>query len=133
MATSYRQRASRRKTKAARATSHAIVHIRATYNNTMFTITDRNGMPLLWSSAGRSGFKGSKKKSPFAATTAGEEIAKRALDLGITSVTVRVCGPGQGRDHAIRALNASGLNITMITDVTPLPYNGCRLPKRRRG
>ncbi len=133
MATSYRQRSGRRKSRSARTTTHAIAHIRATYNNTMFTITDRNGMTLLWSSAGRSGFKGSKKKSPFAATSAGEEIAKRALDMGITSVTVRICGPGQGRDHAIRALNASGLNITTITDVTPLPHNGCRLPKRRRG
>lgn len=128
----YRDKAARRKRRQARAVTDAVVHIKASYNNTLFTITDESGDVLLWSSGGRSGFKGSKKKSPFAATTAGEEIGKRALDMGIVNVRIRISGPGQGRDHAIRALNASGLNITSIADVTPIPHNGCRLPKRRR-
>ena len=115
-----------------RAVTDAVVHIRASYNNTIFTITDKNGDTLLWSSSGRVGFKGSKKKSPFAATSAGEEIGKRAIEMGIVNVSIRLSGPGQGRDHAIRALNAVGLNITSIQDITPIPHNGCRLPKRRR-
>lgn len=129
---SYRSKAGQRKRRAARKVTDAVVHIKASYNNTLFTITDNRGDVLLWSSSGRCGFKGSKKKSPFAATTAGEDIGKRALDMGIVNVSIRISGPGQGRDHAIRALNAAGLNITSISDVTPIPHNGCRLPKRRR-
>lgn len=129
---SYRSKAGTRKRRARRAITNAIAHIKVSYNNTLFTITDTNGETVLWNSAGRAGFKGSKKKSPFAATTAGEEIGKRALDMGIVNVEVRISGPGQGRDHAIRALHAAGLNITSIADVTPIPHNGCRLPKRRR-
>ena len=130
---SYRSKAGARRRKAStRVITNAVAHIKASYNNTLFTITDQKGDILLWSSAGKCGFKNSKKKSPFAATTAGEEIGKRALEMGIVNISVRISGPGQGRDHAIRALNASGLNITSISDVTPIPHNGCRLPKRRR-
>lgn len=128
---SYRKKTGRRKV-VARKVTDAVAHVRASYNNTLFTITDRNGDILLWSSSGKVGFKGSKKKSPFAATSAGEDIGKRALEMGIINISIRLNGPGQGRDHAIRALHASGLNITSIQDVTPIPHNGCRLPKRRR-
>ena len=129
---SYRSKAGSRKKRGTRKLSNAVVHIKATYNNTIFTITDTSGDIVLWSSSGRCGFKGSKKKSPFAATTAGEDIGKKALDMGIENISVQISGPGQGRDHAIRALNATGLKITAISDVTPIPHNGCRLPKRRR-
>ena len=129
---SYRSKAGSRRRRAQRQVTEAVAHVKASYNNTIVTITDSKGDVILWSSSGRCGFKGSKKKSPFAATTAGEEIGKRALDMGIQSVSVRISGPGQGRDHAVRALNAVGLRITSIADVTPLPHNGCRLPKRRR-
>ena len=129
---SYKEKTGQRRRRAARTVTDAVVLVKASYNNTLFTITDERGDILLWSSAGRCGFKGSKKKSPFAATTAGEDVGKRALDMGIINVSVRISGPGQGRDHAIRALNSSGLNITSISDVTPIPHNGCRLPKRRR-
>lgn len=128
---SYRKKSGRRKTEKRNITD-AIVHIRASYNNTLFTLTDRNGATLMWSSSGKVGFKGSKKKSPFAATSAGEEIGKRAIEMGVINISIRLTGPGQGRDHAIRALNSSGLHITSIQDVTPIPHNGCRLPKRRR-
>ncbi|MBF2735784.1 MAG: 30S ribosomal protein S11 [Betaproteobacteria bacterium AqS2] len=129
---SYRSKASARKKRAGRRLAEAVIHIRASYNNTIFTVTDGGGEVVLWSSSGRCGFKGSRKKSPFAATTAGEEIGRKSLEMGIESVSIRVSGPGQGRDHAIRALNAAGLKITSISDVTPIPHNGCRLPKRRR-
>ena len=129
---SYRSKAGSRRRRTKRAITSAIAHIKVSYNNTLFTITDTNGQVVLWNSAGRSGFKGSKKKSPFAATSAGEEIGKRALDMGIANIEIRISGPGQGRDHAIRALSSAGLNITTISDVTPIPHNGCRLPKRRR-
>ena len=129
---SYRSKSSARKKRAGRRLSEAVIHIRASYNNTIFTVTDGAGDVVLWSSSGRCGFKGSRKKSPFAATTAGEEIGRKSLEMGIENVSIRVSGPGQGRDHAIRALNAAGLKITSISDVTPIPHNGCRLPKRRR-
>ncbi len=129
---SYRSKASARKKRAGRRLGEAIVHIRASYNNTIFTVTDASGAVVLWSSTGRCGFKGSKKKSPFAATSAGEDIGRKAMEMGVESVSIRISGPGQGRDHAIRALNAVGLRITSIADVTPIPHNGCRLPKRRR-
>ena len=108
------------------------VHIRATFNNTIVTITDDNGNAISWASAGELGFKGSRKSTPFAAQTASETAAKAAMDHGLKTVEVYVKGPGAGRESAIRALEAVGLQITMIKDVTPVPHNGCRPPKRRR-
>lgn len=110
----------------------AIAHIQATFNNTVVTITDRNGATLVWSSAGSSGFKGSKKSTPFAAQVAAEQAAKKAMEFGVKEVEVRIKGPGSGRESAVRALGAAGLTVTMIKDVTPIPHNGCRPPKRRR-
>ncbi len=107
-------------------------HIRSTYNNTIITLTDVNGNAISWASAGEMGFKGSKKSTPFAAQTAAETAAKLAVEQGLKSVEVFVKGPGQGRESAIRALQTAGLEITMIKDVTPIPHNGCRPPKRRR-
>ena len=107
-------------------------HIRSTYNNTIGTLTDVNGNAISWASAGEMGFKGSKKSTPFAAQTAAETAAKLAVDQGLKTVEVFVKGPGQGRESAIRALQTAGLEITLIKDVTPIPHNGCRPPKRRR-
>lgn len=109
-----------------------VVHIAATFNNTIVTITDPNGAVVSWSSAGRRGFKGSRKSTPFAAQVAAEDAAKRAQEVGMRSVQVLVRGPGAGRESAIRALAAAGLRVTYIRDVTPVPHNGCRPPKRRR-
>ena len=109
-----------------------VVHIQATFNNTIVTITDVNGNAISWASAGELGFKGSRKSTPFAAQSASETAAKAAIDQGLTSVEVYVKGPGSGRESAIRALEAVGLQITLIRDVTPIPHNGCRPPKRRR-
>ena len=108
------------------------VHIRSTYNNTIVTVTDTNGNAVSWASAGEMGFRGSKKSTPFAAQTASETAAKLAVDQGMKSVEVFVKGPGPGRESAIRALETAGLTVTMIKDVTPIPHNGCRPPKRRR-
>ena len=107
-------------------------HIRSTYNNTIITLTDVNGNAISWASAGELGFKGSKKSTPFAAQMAAETAAKLAVDQGLKTVEVFVKGPGQGRESAIRALHTAGLEITLIKDVTPIPHNGCRPPKRRR-
>lgn len=107
-------------------------HIQATFNNTIVMITDTNGNAVAWSSAGSLGFKGSKKSTPFAAQMTSETAAKAAVDNGLKSVDVFVKGPGSGRDSAIRALHTAGLEITAIADVTPIPHNGCRPPKRRR-
>ena len=107
-------------------------HIRASYNNTIVTLTDVNGNAISWASAGEMGFKGSKKSTPFAAQTAAETAAKLAVEQGLKTVEVFVKGPGQGRESAIRALQTAGLEITLIKDVTPIPHNGCRPPKRRR-
>jgi len=107
-------------------------HIQSTFNNTIVTITDINGNAVSWASAGGLGFKGSKKSTPFAAQTAADSAAKAAMEHGMKSVGVFVKGPGSGREAAIRALQAAGLEITMIKDVTPIPHNGCRPPKRRR-
>jgi small subunit ribosomal protein S11 len=107
-------------------------HIRATFNNTIVTLTDTKGGVISWSSAGRSGYKGSKKSTPFAAQLAAEASAKEAIELGLRKVEVLVKGPGSGREAAIRSLQAAGLEITVIRDVTPIPHNGCRPPKRRR-
>lgn len=107
-------------------------HIRATFNNTIVTITDTNGNAISWASAGELGFKGSRKSTPYAAQTAAEQAARLAVDQGMKTVEVYVKGPGAGRESAIRALQTAGLNITLIRDVTPIPHNGCRPPKRRR-
>ena len=107
-------------------------HIQSTFNNTIVTITDIEGNSLSWSSAGGLGFKGSKKSTPFAAQSAAEAAAKSAMEHGLKSVEVYVKGPGSGREAAIRALQAAGLEVNMIKDVTPIPHNGCRPPKRRR-
>lgn len=109
-----------------------VAHIRSTFNNTIVTITDQSGEAISWASAGSSGFKGAKKGTPFAAQTAAEAAARRASEQGMRQVEVMVSGPGSGRETAIRALQASGLEITLIRDVTPIPHNGCRPPKRRR-
>ena len=109
-----------------------IVYIRATFNNTIITITDLEGNTVVWGSPGKSGFKGSKKSTPFAATVAAEQAAREAISLGMKRVHVRVQGPGSGRESAIQALQASGLQIKSIRDVTPIPHNGCRPPKKRR-
>ena len=107
-------------------------HIRSSFNNTMVTITDVNGNALSWASAGGLGFRGSRKSTPFAAQMASETAAKAALEHGLRTVEVYVKGPGSGREAAIRALQSAGLDITLIKDVTPIPHNGCRPPKRRR-
>ncbi|MBR3001504.1 MAG: 30S ribosomal protein S11 [Oscillospiraceae bacterium] len=107
-------------------------HIQATFNNTIVTITDVNGNALSWASAGGQGFRGSRKSTPFAAQTAAEVAAKAAMEHGLRTVEVYVKGPGSGREAAIRALAACGLEVTLIKDVTPVPHNGCRPPKRRR-
>ena len=108
------------------------VHIRSSFNNTMVTVTDTQGNAISWASSGEMGFRGSRKSTPFAAQTAAETAAKAAMEHGLKSVEVFVKGPGQGREAAIRALQAVGLNVTLIKDVTPIPHNGCRPPKRRR-
>ena len=109
-----------------------VAHIKATFNNTHITVTDKLGNVLVWEKAGTSGFKGSRKSTAFAATLAAEKVANEAINLGLTSVAVRVKGPGSGRESSIRALAVAGLQITSIRDVTPLPHNGCRPPKQRR-
>ena len=109
-----------------------IAHIKATFNNTLITIADTQGNALVWASAGKAGFKGSKKSTPFAATVAAEQAGREAVALGVKRVDVRVQGPGSGRESAIQALAAAGLFIKSIQDVTPLPHNGCRPPKKRR-
>ncbi len=112
--------------------SEGIAHVTATFNNTLVTITDSQGNALVWGSAGKSGFKGSKKSTSFAATGAAESCAREALNLGVRKVHVRVQGPGAGRESAIQALASAGLHIASIRDVTPIPHNGCRPPKKRR-
>ena len=107
-------------------------HIRSTFNNTIVTITDTKGNAISWATAGGMGFKGSRKSTPYAAQTAAEQAAKAAVDQGMKTVEVYVRGPGSGRESAIRALQTAGLEITLIRDVTPIPHNGCRPPKRRR-
>jgi len=109
-----------------------IAHIQSTFNNTVVTITDVNGNTVAWSSAGSRGFKGSRKSTPFAAQLAAEEAARKAMEHGMRSVAVFVNGPGAGRESALRALQAVGFKVTLIRDVTPVPHNGCRPPKRRR-
>lgn len=112
--------------------STGVVHIQSTFNNTIITITDAMGNAVSWSSAGLQGFKGSRKSTPFAAQLAAQDAAKKAQEHGMKTVEVYVKGPGPGRESALRALQAAGFNVTMIKDVTPVPHNGCRPPKRRR-
>ena len=112
--------------------AEGIAHIHASFNNTIITITDRQGNALSWATSGGAGFKGSRKSTPFAAQIAAEAAGKAAQECGVKNLEVRIKGPGPGRESAVRALNAIGLKITSIQDVTPIPHNGCRPPKRRR-
>ena len=115
-----------------RSVSDGVAHIHASFNNTIITITDRQGNTLCWATAGGSGFRGSRKSTPFAAQVAAERCGNKAQEIGIRNLDVLVKGPGPGRDSAVRALNAVGFRISSITDVTPIPHNGCRPPKKRR-
>ena len=121
-----------KKKKIRRSVTSGVVHIKATYNNTLVTITDSKGDTLCWATAGNSGFKGSRKSTPFAGQSAAQQAAEKAIKFGIKEVEVRVKGPGSGRESAITALEAAGLTVKTIEDVTPLPHNGCRPAKRRR-
>ena len=112
--------------------AEGVAHVNATFNNTLITITDSHGNTVSWGSAGKAGFKGSKKSTPFAATVAAEQCAREAMTAGVRKVHVRVQGPGSGRESAIQALASAGLTVKSIKDVTPIPHNGCRPPKRRR-
>lgn len=114
------------------APAHAVAHIRASFNNTIVTVTDQKGGVIAWASAGSVGFKGARKGTPFAAQLAAETVAKKVLDAGVKEVSLLVKGPGVGREAAIRAMQATGLEVSIIKDVTPIPHNGCRPPKRRR-
>ena len=118
--------------KAKRVVIDGVAHIHASFNNTIITISDRQGNALCWATSGGSGFRGSRKSTPFAAQVAAERASNAALEFGMKSVDVFVKGPGPGRESAVRALNAAGLRINSISDVTPIPHNGCRPPKRRR-
>jgi len=121
-----------RKKKERKNIQNGVAHIRSTFNNTIVTITDASGNALSWASAGSQGFKGSRKSTPFAAQVAAEVAGKKAMEHGVQNIEVYVKGPGSGREAALRALQAAGFNITIIKDVTPIPHNGCRPPKRRR-
>ena len=120
------------KKKTKRAVIDAVAHVHASFNNTIITITDRQGNTLSWATSGGCGFRGSRKSTPFAAQVAAEKAGIAAKDYGVKNVEVRIKGPGPGRESAVRALNAVGFRITQIEDVTPIPHNGCRPPKRRR-
>ena len=123
---------SRSKKKVKKNVIDGIVHVHATFNNTIVTITDRKGNALSWATAGGSGFRGSRKSTPFAAQVAAERAGEVAKDFGMKNLEVKIKGPGPGRESAVRALNNIGFNITFIEDVTPIPHNGCRPPKKRR-
>ncbi|TAK92308.1 MAG: 30S ribosomal protein S11 [Burkholderiaceae bacterium] len=124
--------AQRARKKVKKQVSDGILHIHASFNNTIVTITDRQGNVLSWGTAGGAGFKGSRKSTPFAAQMAGEKAGRAALECGIKTLEAQIKGPGPGRESAIRAMNALGIKIASISDVTPVPHNGCRPPKRRR-
>ena len=130
MAESRRKDGKRRRER--RTVAEGIAHIQSTFNNTVITITDMGGNALAWASAGGQGFRGSRKGTPFAAQTAAEQVARKVIDQGMRKIDVLVKGPGSGREAAIRALQSAGLEISMIRDVTPIPHNGPRPPKRRR-
>jgi small subunit ribosomal protein S11 len=121
-----------RKKKKEKVEAEGQAHIKATFNNTIVTLTDNYGNVISWASAGRTGFKGARKNTPFAAQLAAKTAAKEAMDLGLRKISVMVKGPGSGREAAIRSLQATGLQVIAIKDVTPIPHNGCRPPKRRR-
>ena len=125
-------KSSRTKKKVKRSVADGVAHIHATFNNTIVTITDRQGNTLSWATAGGSGFRGSRKSTPFAAQVAAEKAGQIAQEMGMKNIDVMVKGPGPGRDSAVRALNGIGLKISRIDDVTPIPHNGCRPPKKRR-
>jgi small subunit ribosomal protein S11 len=124
--------AAKAKKKIKRVVTDGIVHVQASFNNTIVTITDRQGNALSWATAGGAGFRGSRKSTPFAAQVAADKAGRVAVDYGVKSVEVRIKGPGPGRESAVRSLNALGIKVTSITDITPIPHNGCRPPKRRR-
>jgi small subunit ribosomal protein S11 len=133
MATKQQQQAATRvRKKVKKNVAEGIAHIHASFNNTIITITDRQGNALSWATSGGQGFKGSRKSTPFAAQVAAEVAGKVAVECGVKNLEVRIKGPGPGRESSVRALNALGMKITSITDVTPVPHNGCRPPKRRR-
>ena len=127
MATQTRSKKNKRK-----INPNGIVHIKATFNNTNITVTDESGNVIAWATAGKAGFKGSRKNTAYAATIASEKVASEVVSMGLASVAVKVKGPGAGRESAIRALSSAGLQVTSISDVTPLPHNGCRPKKQRR-
>ncbi len=120
------------KKKVKRVVTDAVAHVQASFNNTIVTISDRQGNALSWATAGGAGFRGSRKSTPFAAQVAADKAAKAAADYGIKTVEVRITGPGPGRESAVRSLNNAGFKVTNIIDVTPIPHNGCRPPKKRR-
>lgn len=126
------RRTTRPKRRERKNIERGVAHIQSTFNNTVITICDVNGNTIAWSTAGSNGFKGSRKSTPFAAQTAAEAVAKTAMEHGMRAVEVMVKGPGSGREAAVRSLQAAGLEVTAIKDVTPFPHNGCRPPKRRR-
>ena len=125
-------RSKSRKKKEKKSIPEGVAHIQATFNNTIVNITDLRGNTIAWSSAGVQGFKGSRKSTPYAAQTAVEDAAKKAMEHGLRKVEVYIKGPGSGRESALRGLQSAGFNVTLIRDVTPVPHNGCRPPKRRR-
>lgn len=127
-----KRKAKGRKRRTTLNVTSGIAHVQATFNNTIISITDMQGNVVAWSSAGQAGFSGSRKSTAFAAQLAAEQASKKVLDLGMREVRVYVNGPGAGRESAVRAIQAAGLNVTLIRDVTPIPHNGCRAPKRRR-
>jgi small subunit ribosomal protein S11 len=130
MATTAPQKSAKKRVK--KNVSNGIVHIRSTFNNTVVSVTDVNGNVLSWASAGVRGFKGSRKSTPFAAQLAADDAARKAADHGVHTVSIRISGPGAGRESALRGIQSAGLRVTSIKDVTPIPHNGCRPPKRRR-
>ncbi len=124
--------AGQKKKKKVVAESHGVAHIKATFNNVMITLTDNAGNTLSWATAGKMGFKGSRKNTPFAAQVSAENCSKEAFDMGLRKVDVLIKGPGSGREAAVRAMQVAGLEILSIRDITPMPHNGCRPPKKRR-
>ena len=124
--------AGRTRRKERKNVSSGVVHVNSSFNNTTITITDVQGNTICWATAGKMGFKGSRKSTPYAAQLAGEQVAKSAIENGMRTVEVEVTGPGSGRESALRALQAAGLQVTSIRDITPIPHNGCRPPKKRR-
>jgi small subunit ribosomal protein S11 len=132
MARVAKSKAGKRKKKAVKKVTFGVAHIKSTFNNTIISITDQEGHVLLWGSAGTGGFKGTKKSTPYAAQITARELARRAKDMGLRELIVRVKGPGPGREAAIRSLQSAGLSIKSVKDVTPVPHNGCRPRKKRR-